>query len=216
MSTSIYRNPLSLTTESQVLLSSPNKNYQSRNRYPRGAVLDRPRGIPSRREDRADSKPRWDSAPCFLVGWNDGDFARVSFFPHDGLGAGVAMGLAFYQEGMVMKQNSIEHCLPLSLLHTESLPFTLRWPGYTHIKATTTITLIDPDTGSHVTYGRIAQQVSQVFSAFIQRFGDDFDGSKAGIQLGPKAVTFHNLRLLQVYVRDGCSLDVEVSYTRRN
>ncbi|KAJ6498347.1 hypothetical protein DFH09DRAFT_1103212, partial [Mycena vulgaris] len=159
----IYRNPLSL-----VLLSSPNKNYQSRNRYPRGAVLDRPRGIPSRREDRADSKPRWDSAPCFLVGWNDGDFARVSFFPHDGLGAGVAMGLAFYQEGMVMKQNSIEHCLPLSLLHTESLPFTLRWPGYTHIKATQPLPSSIRTRVAMSPYGRIAQQVSQVFSAFIQ------------------------------------------------
>ncbi|KAJ7446761.1 hypothetical protein FB451DRAFT_1537166 [Mycena latifolia] len=168
--------------------------------YPRRIIVpeifERERTLPSRREVRAaGSEPGWDS---YVVGRNEEDFPRVSFFPHDGLGAGAAMGLAFYQEGMVMKQSSIEHCLPPTLRLTEHLPFTLRWPGYTHIKVTKNITLIDPETGNHVSYGRIAQQVAQVFSAFIQRFGDDFDGSKAGIRLGPKAVTFHNLRLLQV------------------
>ncbi|KAF7356508.1 hypothetical protein MVEN_00984200 [Mycena venus] len=126
------------------------------------------------------------------------------------------MGLAFYQEGMVMKKSSIHFCLPPTLRHTRCLPFTLRWPGYTHILHKQTLSLIDPDTGRHVTYGRLAQQVAQIFSAFIERFGDDFDGGRGGIRLGPKAVTFHNLRLHQVYVRDGRVLEAEVSYTRRN
>ncbi|KAJ6581618.1 hypothetical protein B0H19DRAFT_1251805 [Mycena capillaripes] len=126
------------------------------------------------------------------------------------------MGLAFYQEGMLMKQSSIEFCLPPTLRGIESLPFTLRWPGYTHIVVRQNIFLIDPDTGCHVTYCKIAQQVAQMFSEFIQHFSDDFDGSDSGIRLGPKAVTFHNLRLHQVYIRDGRSLDAEVSYTRRN
>ncbi|KAJ7879941.1 hypothetical protein B0H14DRAFT_2707967, partial [Mycena olivaceomarginata] len=63
------------------------------------------------------------SPPYFVVGRNKAHHPRISFFPHDGLGAGVAMGLAFYQEGMVMKQSSIEFCLPPSLRRAEVLPF---------------------------------------------------------------------------------------------
>ncbi|KAJ7642758.1 hypothetical protein DFH06DRAFT_1214357 [Mycena polygramma] len=124
------------------------------------------------------------------------------------------MGLAFYQEGMVMKQSTVDLALGPILRDIEFLPFTLRWPGYSHILAKQNIFLIEG--GRHVTNGRIAQQVAQVFSEFIQRFGDDFDDSVAGgIQLGPRAVTFHSLRLHQVYIRDGRAVDAEVSYTRR-
>ncbi|KAJ7654468.1 hypothetical protein DFH06DRAFT_1202525, partial [Mycena polygramma] len=121
---------------------------------------------------------------------------------------------AFYQEGMVMKQSTVDLCLPPILLGIEFLPFTLRWPGYAHIQVKQNIFLIEA--GRHVTNGRIAQQVAQVFSEFIQRFGDDFDDSvTGGIQLGPRAVTFHSLRLHQVYIRDGRAVEAEVSYTRR-
>ncbi|KAJ7781972.1 hypothetical protein DFH07DRAFT_1017923 [Mycena maculata] len=162
------------------------------------------------------SEPLWDNTPCFVVGRNTKNFPRVSFFPHDGLGAGVAMGLAFYGEGMVLKESSIELCLPPHVRDVESLPLLLLWPGYMHIKIKRSIYLIDPETGHHVTYGRIAQQVSGVFSDFINHFGDKFDASESGIQLGPKAVTLHKLRLLQVYVPDDCTLRAEISYTRRN
>ncbi|KAJ7334261.1 hypothetical protein DFH08DRAFT_880650 [Mycena albidolilacea] len=179
--------------------------------------------ISGRLLDSRRQEPSWDydsgsSPPYFVVGRNKAHHPRISFFPHDGLGAGVAMGLAFYQEGMVMKQSSIEFCLPPSLRRAEVLPFRFKWPGYNHISVTHDIVLVDPETRRHVTYGRIAQQVAQVFSAFIQCFGDDFDDSdsEGGIRLGPRAVTFHNLRLHQVYIREGGVLDVEVSYRKKN
>lgn len=236
MSTSIYRNRIRVTEargstkgylspESRPLHPSHDAmdltvslSKDSRNASPRHMtgpwISERSRALYSRGEDRTAVS----ESPCdiFVVGQNDEDLPRVSFFPYDGKGAGVAMGLAFYQEGMVMKQTSILHCLPPFLRDTDSLPFTVRWPGYAHISATRDITLIDPQTGSHVSYGRLAQQISQMFATFIERFGDDFDGTRAGIKLGPKAVTFHNLRLLQAYVQDDSSLDVEVSYTRRH
>ncbi|KAJ7043710.1 hypothetical protein C8F04DRAFT_1251107 [Mycena alexandri] len=118
-------------------------------------------------------------------------------------------------EGMVMKQSSIEFSLPPDVRRIDVLPFVFRWPGYMHIRVKKNVALIDPKTGFHVTYGRLAQQVSEIFSTFIQRFGDDFDGSATGIQLGPKAVTFHNLRIHQVYIEQR-TLQAEVSYTRRN
>lgn len=74
----------------------------------------------------ANSEPRWDRPLYFVVRRNDAQYPSISFFPHDGLGAGVAMGLAFYQEGMLMKQSSIESCLPPILRDIEFLPFTLR------------------------------------------------------------------------------------------
>jgi hypothetical protein len=97
-----------------------------------GPIIDVPRisgRLPSysMQEGRtANSEPRWDRPLYFVVRRNDAQYPSISFFPHDGLGAGVAMGLAFYQEGMLMKQSSIESCLPPILRHIEFLPFTLR------------------------------------------------------------------------------------------
>ncbi|KAK7025218.1 hypothetical protein R3P38DRAFT_2953368 [Favolaschia claudopus] len=151
------------------------------------------------------------SEPVYLVvGRNAEHYPCISFFPHDGRGTGAAMGLAFYQEGMAMKEESIEFGLPPSLRGRVSLPYILRWPGYAHISYQCNVFLIDPFTHEHVTHGRLAQQFAEIFSTFIENYGDYFDGP--GIQLGPRWVTFHGLRLHQVYFRD-TRADVEISYT---
>ncbi|KAJ7281433.1 hypothetical protein C8J57DRAFT_1297604 [Mycena rebaudengoi] len=161
------------------------------------------------------------AAPCrphlpqYSIGQNIENIPSISFFPYNGLGFGVAMGLAFYQEGLVMKNNSIELCFPPHMRHIRTIPFLFRWPGYSHIHSEYTITLIDSDTRKHVTYGRIAQQMAKAFAAFLEDFGDYFDDTVDGIRLGPGGVMFDNLRLQKVYTRDGTQLGAEVSYCIR-
>ncbi|KAJ7180751.1 hypothetical protein C8R46DRAFT_1211057 [Mycena filopes] len=150
-----------------------------------------------------------------VVNRNSEGYPNIPFSPQDGLREGVAMGLAFYQEGMLMKQSSIQFCLPPELRHVRLLPFIFRWPGYMHIRVKKDVILIDPETNCHITYAGLAQAVSEIFSTFIQTFGDAFDGSGTGVKLGPKAVTFHNLRIHQVYIEER-TLQAEVSYTRRH
>ncbi|KAJ7623158.1 hypothetical protein FB45DRAFT_97179 [Roridomyces roridus] len=163
----------------------------------------------------ASGPPQWEDTPYFVVGHNVRHLPGISFFPHDGIGSGVAMGLAFYQEGMIMRDTSIENHLPCHLRRVKSLPLVFWWPGYTHIKVKRNIDIKDPLDGKHVTYGRLAQQVAQAFASFIEVFADKFDGTATGVQLGPRAVTFHNLRLLQIYVQDDRALRAELAYTRR-
>ncbi|CAK5267667.1 unnamed protein product [Mycena citricolor] len=141
---------------------------------------------------------------------------RIVFSARDGRDIGVPLGLAIYQEGMMLRNTSIEFCLPPALRGIEVVPFRLAWPGYGHLNPVGQVALYDPETDTHSTYADVAQQVAQMFYTFIQQCGDNFDSTyRGGVRLGPRDISFDRLFLSKLCIREGV-MDAEIRYSTKS
>ncbi|RDB16869.1 hypothetical protein Hypma_002506 [Hypsizygus marmoreus] len=85
----------------------------------------------------------------------------------------------------------------------------IMWPGYQHLNWNHRL-IFQHSNGAPYTVGELAKQVAELYRVFIQVYCDEFKGP--GVRLGPLFVSFEQLRLNEIYSRDGITWHAEISY----
>ncbi|KAJ7728009.1 hypothetical protein DFH07DRAFT_970007 [Mycena maculata] len=185
----------------------PRQNYQNIPRsFPNNTAVPPPRA-----PTQIDSRPPdyWHTNK-YLMCINKGNEAEyphsVSYRPTSGpCTHGVAMLNLELGRGMVHPNALLNEFMPLELMHFASGALLLDWPGYSQVSYV--LTLIDPRTGRHVTRAMLGAQVTQHFKDFVNTRKDkDFnDHLEHGIEVGIDGVVYDQVRLVDLYTRDGMS-----------
>ncbi|RDB27403.1 hypothetical protein Hypma_004347 [Hypsizygus marmoreus] len=149
--------------------------------------------------------------PSVVVSRNHSQFPGIRFFPADGVGSGIALTECEYTEGIAFPGQSIFEQLPARLQHIKAGNLVITWPGYEQLKWKETVVFVHRN-GSPLSVAHMAAQIACLWRQFYEDHHLHFNGD--GIRLGPTRVTYHHLRLHQIYSHDGRCWQVEVSYVK--
>ncbi|KAJ7289423.1 hypothetical protein C8J57DRAFT_1706274 [Mycena rebaudengoi] len=136
----------------------------------------------------------------------------ISFRPtHGPCTHGVAFTELQLGRGMHHPNQVVNQSLRASAHHYSAGILILEWPGYPNTRVNQIITLIDPQTRRHVTRAALGREVVQHFQNFIEMHGNEYvDGIPGGFFLGVDGVVFEQLRLSEVYSKDGMTFKLQM------
>ncbi|KAJ7166928.1 hypothetical protein C8R46DRAFT_1095560 [Mycena filopes] len=129
----------------------------------------------------------------------------ISFRPTTGpCTFGVALLNLEYARGMIAPDETLDLCMPPSIMRYESGAIHINWPGYR--QESFVLTLINPRTGRHVTRADLGAQATQIFKDFANsRKESDFTDGDGAMCLGVDGVMYDQVRLVELYTKDGMS-----------
>ncbi|KAJ7034468.1 hypothetical protein C8F04DRAFT_1395501 [Mycena alexandri] len=129
----------------------------------------------------------------------------ISFRPTTGpCTFGVALLNLEYARGMIAPTETLDLCMPPSIMKYANAAFLIDWPGYR--QESYVLTLINPRKGRHVTRADLGAQVTQIFKDFANsRKQSDFTDGDGAMLLGVNGVLYDQVRLTELYTKDGMS-----------
>ncbi|KAF7289902.1 hypothetical protein MIND_01365100 [Mycena indigotica] len=174
----------------------------------------RPHHRPARAPTQVDDRPadHWHD-PKNLLSINYGSKEQfpysISFQPLWGpCKYGVALLNLENGQGMKQGEAKISEELPPIFARYPTGTLIIDWPGYR--QDTYILTLVDPATRRHVTRAQLGAQVTHYFKEFANtRQPSDYDERSEGFYLGVDGVSYDQVRLSEVYTKDGHTFRVQ-------
>ncbi|KAJ7197820.1 hypothetical protein GGX14DRAFT_402440 [Mycena pura] len=190
---------------SQGSMNSLQQQYQVMSPSPSAPLAPGPAA--ARAPTQLDDLPpdHWHSNKC-LMSINFGEKNqypyRISFKPASGpCNYGVALLNLEIGRGMQAPNEPIGEYLPLHTTRYANASFLIDWPGYG--TQSWVLNLIDPRTHRYVTRAQLGAQATQHFKDFINTRTQEHFSEGNGIELGIDGVMYDQVRLSELYTKDG-------------